>query len=123
MGAQMAATTDGAVAGAPTRGLAAGPRARAGARGRPAAGPDRLSVAIFTLAAFFAVLALMAWQLGPTGAPVRRTLVTVRRVYETRVLETIVPTPGRSTSSQSVSSSGTPYLGTAAPVTRSSPAR
>lgn len=99
------------------------PRAQADARRRPAAGPDRLSVVFFTLAAFFAVLALMAWQLHPTGTSVRRTLVTVRRVYETRVVETIVPTPGRSTSSQSVSSSGTPYLGAAAPVTRTSPAR
>ena len=74
-------------------------------RPRTAAGPDRLTVAMFTVAAFLGVLALLAWQFRMTsGAPTKR-VVLVRHVYQTRVITT-VPGSGGSSVSQSVSSSG-----------------
>jgi hypothetical protein len=66
-------------------------------------GPDRLTVAVFTLAAFLGVLALLAWQFRATAAVPGRRVVLVRRVYQTRVVETV---PGAGSSSVSVSSSG-----------------
>lgn len=83
--------------------------------------PDRLTVVIYAVAAFLAVLALLAWQV--RAAPIRqaRQLVVVRRVYDTRIVETIVGRPGiGSSTTQSISSSGSsPPLG-AAPATRTS---
>ncbi len=99
-----------------------------GRRGRPASGPDRLTVGLLTLAAFLVVLSLLASQLRPafrTG-PVRHVLVT-RRIYRTTtVVESRTPsgtTPGDASVSQSVSSSGASgaaYGAGSAPVTRSS---
>jgi hypothetical protein len=70
-----------------------------------AVGPDRLTVAMCTLAAFLGVLALLAWQFRMTAGGPARHVVLVRKVYETRVVET-VPGSGASSVSQSVSSSG-----------------
>jgi hypothetical protein len=93
-------------------------RRRAGA-----AGPDRASVILFSLASFLAVLALLAWQVraSPSGTAARSVTV-LRRIYQTTVVETIRG-PGSGTSvSQSVSSSGSGSVPVAAPTTRSSPA-
>jgi hypothetical protein len=69
-------------------------------------GPDGVTVMMLTLAAFFAVLAILASQV--RGVPARHPgrVVVVRRVYQTRVLETIVGgSRGGSSVTQSVSSS------------------
>jgi hypothetical protein len=97
-------------------------------RGRPASGPDRLTVGLLTLAGFLVVLSLLASQLRVTAKPAaaRHVLVT-RRIYQTTVLET-VPAPsgaagGGSSVTQSVSSSGSggpAYAAGSGPVTRSS---
>jgi hypothetical protein len=84
-------------------------------------GPDRLTVYLLSLAAFLAVLALMATQLRAAPGPKARPLVVVRRVYETRVLETDVgPARGAGGVTQSVSSSGSTALPAATPATRAS---
>lgn len=99
-----------------------------GKRGRPASGPDRLTVGLLTLAGFLVVLSLMASQLRPASrtGTVRHVLVT-RRIYQTTVVETVrAPsgtTGGGSSVTQSVSSSGSSgpaYAAGSAPVTRSS---
>ncbi len=82
---------------------------------RVAAGPDRLSVVLFTLAGFLCVLALLSWQLGTGGGGRPRPIVAARRIYETRVVETIVGGPGASSVTQSTSSSGS--YGTPGPAT------
>src|SRR5947209_20337450 len=76
--------------------------------GAGASGLDRGSVILFSLAAFLAVLALLAWEMRPSSPTfARRREVVVRRVYETTVVETIKGSSGSGTSvSQSVSSSG-----------------
>jgi hypothetical protein len=84
-------------------------------RRRDAAGPDRLTVVMLTLAGFLAVLALMAWQLGAGASVQARPVVTIRRVYETRVVETVVGGAARSSVTQSTSSSGS--AGAPAPAT------
>src|SRR5689334_12357274 len=84
------------------------------------AGFDHLTAAMLSLAAFLAVLALLAWQLRSGAASRPRPVVVLRRVYETRVVETLVGAPGpASSSSQSVSTSAVSSPG-AAPVTRTS---
>lgn len=96
-----------------------GATAARAARPRPArSGPDRLTVILLSLAMFLGLLALLADELrGSAGHA--SGVVLVRRVYLTRVVET-VPGPGPATSiSQSVSSSGSSYP-SAAPTTRSS---
>lgn len=92
------------------------PRGRAGV-----AGPDRTSVILSGLAAFLAVLALLAWQLrsSPSRAAGHRVLV-VRRVYQTTVVETIRGSGSGTSVSQSVSSSGSGSVPIAAATTRSS---
>ncbi len=84
-------------------------------------GPDRLSVILFSLAAFLVVLALLATQL--RAHPLRSTprqVVVLRRIYRTTVIET-APGRGSGTSvSQSVSSSGGGYSTSPAASTRSS---
>jgi hypothetical protein len=83
-------------------------------------GPDRASVVLFTLAAFLLVLALMAWHLR-TGPKIQaRSVATVRRVYETRVVETVVGGGGRSSVTQSSSSAAGSYSSAAPPTTRAS---
>lgn len=91
---------------------------------RPArTGPDRFTVILFSLAAFFCVLALLAHQLQVSAphAVKRPRVVLIRRVYETTVVQTI-PGSGSGTSvSRSVSSSGSGYVpAPAAPTTRAS---
>jgi hypothetical protein len=83
------------------------------------AGPDGITVAFLTLAAFLAVLAVLAWQVRSTPARRAHRVVVLRRVYETRVVET-VPGRGTSTVSQSVSSSGAASSLSSTPTTRSS---
>jgi hypothetical protein len=77
---------------------------------------------MLTVAAFLVILALLAWPMrsSPTR-PVRR-VVFVRRVYETRVVETVVGGTGRSGTSvaQSVSDSAPASSLAVTPVTRSS---
>lgn len=88
---------------------------------RRASGPDRLSVILFSLAAFLAVLALLADQLraGATQPSTQR-LVVVRRVYQTTVVETVPGSGWGSSVSQSVSSSRSGYPSSPLVTTRSS---
>jgi len=83
---------------------------RRGSGGRRASGPDRLTVWLLAGAAFLAVLALLAGQLrAGTSRTAAAPVVVVRRIYETRIVETVPSAGGGGTSvSQSVSSSGAP---------------
>lgn len=76
---------------------------------------------LLTLTVFLVMLAVLAWQMRSASAgPVHR-IVLVRRVYETRVVETVVGAPGGGSSViQSVSSSGSASALPAAPTTRTS---
>jgi hypothetical protein len=74
-----------------------------------------------TVAAFLAVLALLAWQMRSAPPPRPRPVIVLRRVYETRVVETVIGPPGGTSSvTQSVSSSGSASSVAAAPTTRTS---
>ena len=105
-------------------GTAAGAATGAERRARRPGGADRLTVALLSVAAFLAVLALL-------GAEVRASathggaghVVLVRRVYRTTVVETVVGGSGRGGGpavTQSVSSSGSGMSVAAAPTTRTS---
>jgi hypothetical protein len=86
-----------------------------------ATGPDRLSSALFVLAAFLAVLALLAWQLKLGAGAFPRHVILLRRVYQTRVIETVQgPSRGAPAVTQSVSSSGSAPPPSAPPTTSSS---
>ncbi len=92
-------------------------------RRRASAGPDRVTVLLGSVAAFLAMLAILAGQFGHSSSSAKgAAAVVLRRVYETRVIETIPPgaaAPAGGTSvSQSMSSSGA--VAAAAPVTRTS---
>ena len=90
-------------------------------RPRRSAGPDRITIYLLSLGAFLAVLALMAWQLRSAPTPPARPVVVLRRVYETRVVETVVgAAKGSGGVTQSVSSSGTATPVASAPTTRAS---
>ncbi len=94
---------------AETESLAGGMR-RPGVR--RASGPDRLTVWLLAGAAFLAVLALLAGQLraGPSRTAAA-SVVVVRRIYETRIVETVPSAgggAGGTSVSQSVSSSAAP---------------
>lgn len=104
--------------------------ARAKARPRPAgrraraSGPDRLTVLLLTVAAFLGVLALLSSELlSADRAPARRPVIVLRRVHETRVVETVrgssAASGGGTSVTQSVSSSGSAAVPAAA-ATRSS---
>ena len=84
-----------------------------------AAGPDRITVMLLTLTVFLVILAVLAWQMrSAPPRPVHRTVV-LRRVYETRVVETVVGAAGGAGSvTQSVSSSGSAAGVAAAATTR-----
>jgi hypothetical protein len=90
---------------------------------RGSSGPDRLTVVLFSMAAFLVVLALLASQLravpAHTGA---RPVLVLRKEYRTTVIETIAngSGPGGTSVSQSVSSSSAGGTAVAAPTTRSS---
>jgi hypothetical protein len=98
-----------------------GPAAPARLPRRASAGADRVTVFLITAALFLGVLAFLAFQLSATVAPAAHRMVVVRRIYETRVVETIRGGGSGTSVSQSVSSSGSGAL-PAAPVTRSSTA-
>ena len=90
---------------------------------RKAAGPDRVSSALFVLAAFLAVLALLAWQLKLSAGASTRSAILLRRVYQTRVIETFQgPSHGAPAVTRSVSSSGSAPPPSAPPTTSSSSA-
>jgi hypothetical protein len=92
-------------------------------RQRPAAGPDRFAVLFLTIAAFLAVLALLASQLRASAPAIPKPVVVLRRIYETRVVETIKGSGSASPSGTSVtqvSSGGSPAASVPAPATRSS---
>lgn len=88
---------------------------------------DRPTIALFSLAGFLVVLALLGSQLGVAGhaASVRPREVLVRRIYQTTVVERVPSSAkagssaGSSTVTQSVSGS-TSIPAAAAPVTRTS---
>jgi hypothetical protein len=82
---------------------------------------DRVSCALFVLAAFLVVLALLAWQLKSSGGASSRSVILLRRIYQTRVIDT-VPGPSRAAPAvtQSVSSSGSAPPLSAPPTTSSS---
>ena len=88
---------------------------------RAAAGPDRITVMLLTVTVFLVILAVLAWQMRSAPArPVHR-MVVLRRVYETRVIETVVGAAGVAGSvTQSVSSSGSAAGVPAAATTRTS---
>jgi len=95
-----------------------------GARARRS-GPDRLSVALFSLTAFLLVLALLGTQLQTPRAPAARARsVIIRRVYLTTVVEKVpagVSVPhARSTVTQSTTPAPAPVAAPAAVVTRAS---
>lgn len=88
---------------------------------RAGAGPDRVAVALYALAAFLGVLALLASQISAAPGPRPRPVVVLRRVYETRIVESAVgATHAGTPASQSVSSSTSAPAAAAAPTTRSS---
>jgi hypothetical protein len=92
-------------------------RPASGRRGRrSSAGPDRLTVALFTVAGFLVVLALLSQKLPTTGHPSSVPVHVVRKIYRTTIVETIVGASGPSGASvsQSVSSSGSGYTAAAA---------
>ena len=82
-------------------------------RRRGTAGPDRVTIALFSLAGFLVVLALLGSQLGVVGHANadRPREVLVRRVYQTTVVERVPhsvaagSSTGSSTVTQSVSGS------------------
>jgi hypothetical protein len=93
------------------------------ARRRGAPGPDRVTVALFSLASFLVVLALLATQLaGATSHRAARSVLLVRKIYRTTVVETVsgATVRGGTSVSQSVSSSGANVGTVATPTTRTS---
>jgi hypothetical protein len=88
---------------------------------RRSAGPDRITIYLLSLGAFLAVLALMAWQLRSAPTPPARPVVVLRRVYQTKVVETVIgAAKGSGGVTQSVSSSGATVPVASAPATRAS---
>jgi hypothetical protein len=89
---------------------------------RTPGGPDRLTVTLFSVAAFLLVVALLGSQLSSaSGGPVRRRPVVVRRIYRTTVLEKVLPAGSGSRDGATVTqSSSAPSVEAAptAPVTR-----
>jgi hypothetical protein len=78
------------------------------ARASRRSAPDRTTVALLSAAAFLSVLALLAWQLRSTGAIRSRPIIVLRRIYVTRIVETVPGAEhGGSTVTQSVSGSAT----------------
>lgn len=82
-------------------------------------GPDRGTVMILSVAAFLAILAVLAWQMRSAPARPARQVVLVRRVYETRVVETVIGRKGGGSSVTQSLSSNLP-ASSPPPVTRSS---
>jgi hypothetical protein len=80
---------------------------------------DRLTVGLFTVATFLAVLAILAHQLPALGRPDRRPAPVLRKIYRTTVVETIVGSRAPSSVTRSVSGSASGSI-TTAPATRAS---
>jgi hypothetical protein len=73
---------------------------------RDGSGADRISVTLFSVAGFLAVLALLGSQLGQTAAHSAHRPVVVRRIYATTVDERVIgPRDGTASSSSTESSS------------------
>jgi len=91
-------------------------------RASPARGPDGVTVTLLTVAGFLVILALLAWQMRSAPTRPARRVIVMRRVYETRVVETVVggSGPGGRSITQSVSGSAPASSPSATPVTRSS---
>jgi hypothetical protein len=89
-------------------------------------GPDRVTVALASVAAFLLVVALLGTQLGSTGSGQEADRpVLLRRIYKTTVVERVLPAGapgggGGPSVTQSVSGSSAPYTSTTAPLTRTS---
>jgi hypothetical protein len=87
-------------------------------------GPDRLTVALLSLAAFLTVLALLAGQFAASTPARPHRIVLVRTVYRTKVIETIAGGSGGTSVSRSVTGSVTGASAgagsTATPTTRTS---
>jgi hypothetical protein len=84
-------------------------------------GPDRITVMLLTLTVFLVILGALAWQMRSVPRRPAHRIVVLRRVYETRVVETVVgPAGGGSSVTQSVSSSGSASGLPVAPTTRTS---
>ena len=66
---------------------------------------DRLTVVLFTLAGFLAVLAVLAHQLPAFGHSDSRPSPVVRKIYRTTVIETLVGSAGPTGVTRSVSGS------------------
>jgi len=88
-------------------------------RRRTAAGPDRLTVVLYSVSCFLAVLALLSSQLqaSTTGS---RPVVVLRKIYRTTVITTIAGGTGPNGTSVSQSVSGSGASPVAAPTTRTS---
>jgi hypothetical protein len=109
----------------PRSGERAAAPAVSGRSRRASAGPDRAAVALFSLAAFLVVLALLGTQLRHTRSTHAPRALVVRRVYRTTVVERVLPagaggSAGGASVSQSVSGSGAEPPLPALPVTRTS---
>ncbi len=83
-------------------------------------GPDRASVLLFSLAAFFCVLALLAQQLRETvrRTPLSPRVVLVRRIYQTTIVETGTGAGQGISGSQSTSSQPASVVPAPPPTTR-----
>jgi len=117
------ASADVADRGEPGRPDGSGTAGMADAPGRPRGrgGSDRLSVVLFSVAAFLAVFALLVSQLPPSSSTASQPFPVLRKIIVTRIIETIVGGTGPSGTSvsQSVSgSSSSPSV--AAPTTHTS---
>jgi hypothetical protein len=76
---------------------------------------------LLALTVFLVILTVLAWQMRSAPAAPAHRVVVLRRVYETRVVETVVGAPGGASSvTQSESSSGSAAPQLAAPTTRAS---
>jgi hypothetical protein len=80
---------------------------------------DRLTVVLFSLACFLALLALLSSQLR-AGSTSPRPVVVLRKIYRTTVITTIAGGTGPNGTSVSQSVSGSGALPVAAPTTRTS---
>ena len=78
---------------------------------------DHLTVVLFTVATFLAVLAILAHQLPAFGRADRRAAPVLRKIYRTTVVETIVGSGGPASVTRSVSGSSSSAT-QAAPTTR-----
>jgi len=76
---------------------------------------DRLSVMLFSLAAFLTVLALLGSQLSAKQGGSPHATAVVRKIYETTVVEQVIgarPGPSGTSVSQSASSTPLPVVAT-----------